>query len=204
MSIEWLESRTLLSGNVTITVQNNTLRIRGDGSDNAITIRQQTDDDGFNEFLVTARDGTTINGDDEEEDFDRAEIVSVFLKNGDDDVILNDLDLGGFLRVGTSNGNDSVTVNTADIGEHLYISTFDGSDDVDLNNVTVENRARVFLGADDDDLTINNGQFNADLIIRGKSGADAITLDGDTDTDGDKQVFGGPGVDDIEDDSLGG
>src|SRR4051812_2408864 len=58
LSVEQLESRIVLTGNVQASVKGGSLNIRGDSADNEITITYDA-----NVFTIASRDGsTTING----------------------------------------------------------------------------------------------------------------------------------------------
>jgi hypothetical protein len=120
LSIEFLEARTLLAGNV-ITTPTGTpdspgepapdLVIEGDAFDNEIMIRKGNAPD---EIIVNGLNGTLVNGTNHEWHFQQVERISVALDGGNDVIDTRNLEFSSeflaSLAVDGGNGDDRITM----------------------------------------------------------------------------------------------
>ena len=195
---EMLESRLLFAGDVSVAVEGDDLFIRGDDAGNKITVTG-----GLGFFSVEPRGTTTVNGDTDDEtfEFEGIDHVRIFLKGGKDTVQVDALAISEQLVIHTGSKRDVVELTDVTVGDQLRINTKSADDIVTIDNVTIDADAFVRLGAGDDELTVNDSTFEEDFTGRGKEGDDVITIDDDTGIDGTVTLTGGPGTDDITDES---
>ena len=107
-----LETRKLLAGDVTVSVDGSTLNVLGDGDANQVQIIGQAD----GSAVVTGLDGTTINGGTTA--FSAAaglNAAQVQLEGGDDELTILGLTLDNSLTVRTGDGNDSADIQNLNI-----------------------------------------------------------------------------------------
>jgi hypothetical protein len=175
LTLECLECRALLAGNVSASQSGSTLFIRGDNAGNEIGITEVGDDT----YLV-AGVGTTVNGA-AERTFSGIRNINVDLRGGNDilgvaddftgldvaiGVIAEDepadltgiettdlTGLDGTLIIQMGTGNDLVGL-TVDVGGSVIVNTSSGADRVD----------------------VASSEVNGDLIINTQDGADSVTV----------------------------
>jgi hypothetical protein len=198
--IELLESRTVLSGNVTaIFTPAGDLRITGDGEGNAIIITAPPG----NLLSVSgiAGTGTTVNhfnasnfltptpqwvprnlivnlaaGD----DFVQIRNLGVFgdvivtTAAGADTVLLRDLNILDDVTVSTGTGDDLVALVHTTITDRLSISTAAGTDYVGIHQCNHVNGPTTILAGADPDLFLLAGSFGATFNANLGSGDDAV------------------------------
>lgn len=175
MAIEPLESRTLLSGNVSARIINDHLYLFGDSLGNTIEIRGDSFD---------AR--------------------SLTITPGDDDTTINGLPdpvsfsgFGGHVIIRMGAGTDRVHISGADMAKDLRIELGDGSDRFTSSN-TLVHRNLLILGEAGFDYILPTGLrvFRASQI-QGNAGDDAILFAGCR-FSGRAEVLGGDGNDTID------
>jgi hypothetical protein len=141
LAFQQLEDRSLMTGNVTVAVQNHTLIVTGDNHANDIQIEQSAS----GQFTITGLNGTTINGHTTPMSFTGVtKDVKIDLKDGSDKVRMGGVDglnfpavnIQGNLSIKTGNGNDHVAIN-ANIKGNLDIDAGSGNDTVELLGVKV-------------------------------------------------------------------
>src|SRR5436190_8856761 len=131
--LERLESREVLTGNVTAAIRGGDLFVNGDSQGNDITITRS----GPSSLTITGN-GTTVNGQ-----------ASVTLNNFHDDAIINlnggndkltfertidDLfRLPGGLTITTAGGNDELNFSDVSVKDHLFINTGSGNDKINAS-----------------------------------------------------------------------
>lgn len=198
-SLEVLEDRMLLTGNVTAEIVNGDLRVTGDAEDNAIQIVGQ-DGEGV---LVTPFDGTTVNG------FSMPQFIPVdspiddvfltFTKGGnntietrefmtEDDVVYKGgkqedvfvargMTVGGDINAKTGNGDDFVSVIGGSIDNSVKVNTGNDDDHVMINEPRIENDLVANLGKGDDTIYLAFVQIGDDANIKLGSGDDTLLAD---------------------------
>lgn len=174
--VEPLESRTLLSGNVSASLVGDHLVIKGDEFDNQVTLRF----DNGNTVLV-GQDATTING--QSTDFvvrTGSNTIEgnllVRLRDGNDQFVIDDgISLQRSARILTGRGDDSVGIGASTIGRKLKVITYRGDDTVAMNGTTAH---KVFISTHkgNDAVSIDDAQITRTLRGYTGSGDDAFVV----------------------------
>ena len=196
-SVERLEPRMLLSGNVIAALIGGDLFLTGDEQNNDIELSVVDGD------LVVVGNETTINGSDQ--NFVVAESsntlngrVNARMRAGDDTIVFSDgvvigegvristgsgddsvgvaSQVDGTSRIRTEAGNDSVALNSATTRSTL-IFTGTGSDTVSLIDSEVQGDLRLFLSSGNDNLVIENTTIERVTYVNSGSGADSIAVE---------------------------
>jgi hypothetical protein len=177
LSLELLESRMPLAGDISVQVSGGNLIIKGDNGDNDIAIVQTA----AGEFTITGNDGEQfkVNG--------AAAVagpvnvtgvtkdIKIDLKKGDDSVALTGLGVGTVLaknvQVNTGAGADVVLVSSGDLSGKLQIDTHASdkptdNDDVDIVDLTVARNVSVNTGKGDDDVLLSGGSVAGSVFIK--------------------------------------
>ena len=193
MSLERLESRHLLAGNVSIGLSGGTLFVRGDNAANHL----QWDVDG-SEIVVTGLENTRINGGASSFRLAVASVtgdIKMDLKRGNDIVSMTGITLTGKVEIKTRQGNDRVeleNVTTRDV-----MIDMDGGDDVvQLVQVTSRRDTWVFLGSGNDVLAAPSLTVPSSFRIKGAGGSQTAVL-GEVQADGPTLFKLGSGNDQI-------
>jgi hypothetical protein len=129
-SLEQLEDRTLLAGNVTAQFLGQSAFINGDAADNSVQVLVDAGN-----VVVRGVNGTTVNGG--TNDFVLATNTaslsrSVFasLSAGNDTFVINGVTVGRDLFVDGGAGNDLLVVSAANVGRSLMLWGGSGNDDI--------------------------------------------------------------------------
>ena len=190
LSVESLEGRWLMAGDVLATLTDGNLLIEGDAAANAVAVLQDHSTgmikvQGMTDVgtVVTPGTATTINGGASAE-FSSVTSITVRLKGGDDTFLLTDVSLTGSVKVRTSDGNDNVVIgamadvtpvglDTTRLPAEVLATTF--------HQVTVGGNVLVDTGSGDD-LVLQAGVTVAgsDIVSTGK-GDDHVFCDVFTD-----------------------
>ena len=117
LTLEPLETRLLLAGDVTAYVYYDTLMIIGDAADNIISL---TSGDVPGEIEVQGKQ-TTINGSSKKLSFDSFDHVSVQLGDGDDAVKLRGASIPLSLTVNGGTGDDDIELVSTAVGQSITI-----------------------------------------------------------------------------------
>ena len=119
LGIERLESRCMLSGNVTANVSGGYLTVRGDSNGNNISINGTATSgqlviEGFNRTTVNGTASFTVNG--------ATNGIRVTFLDGSDNLVVGG-NIGGNVSVGMGDGeNDAVEIEGSAVGQSLSIS----------------------------------------------------------------------------------
>ncbi|HLJ96187.1 MAG TPA: hypothetical protein VKU02_23625, partial [Gemmataceae bacterium] len=159
--MERLEDRTVLSGNVTASLDpvNGLLSVIGDSGDNAIAITQEAD----GTAIIAGADTTTVNGE-AFAAFGNATGISIQFLDGNDSVDLESVVLPGAVTITAGIGNDAVT---------LQNSTFQQAD------IAIGTEAAGAIG--NNTVTIGNDVVTGDhlnLVLLNQSGLNGSTNGG--------------------------
>jgi len=178
-AIESLEERVLLS-NVTVSIDDGTLNVRGDDGDNKVNVVMQSPfyhDYGYPSY-VQSFNGTTINGEDR---------IGLFAANSPcipnlvcfsvDRSGPNPCSLARDLIINGGNGNDTIWVFGANLGHNLTINGGRGDDSVQLRSTSTENNLRIFTHSGNDRVNILRGSLAGNqFLLNTGSGDDAVLL----------------------------
>ena len=181
-SVERLESRTHLSGNVTAEIQDGSLIIWGDNVANDIIVDQATLTDG--QIRVTSgSSATSINN----------QAAPVLLEGFTGDVF-----------IGLRQGPDRLVLRDLNVPGSLMIQTGLGIDNITLFNADVQGNSDIRTGVRADSLTIDDMVFTGDVLIDMRWGADSLRIEQSGDIEGERSFFNGAvqitmerGIDDL-------
>ncbi len=168
MLVESLETRTLLAGDVAVSVVDGSLLVQGDAESNQVHIRSGQNP---GEFVVAGIPGsnTTVNGQEGPALFTGVlRHVVAGLGEGDDSIIVDEARIRGGLFVRTGIGNDHVVVGRPDevpastdgdppsvvIGGAMTIITGPGEDTVAGAELAVARAANIRTGLGDDSVRL--------------------------------------------------
>ncbi len=210
--IQKLEDRTLLSGNVSVSLNAGQLTVLGDAADNDLDV--VIDQNGGLHFF--GFNGTTVNGQPELH-WNAPNLHSVIanMGEGNDDLYVyggqGNPSLSGQLWVNMAAGNDYFYAGNIDFQQSVAVYGQAGHDTIDLydmnfktgyfdggtgddafllDKVSVNQFSSIFAGDGDDLVDVSNSSFGQWLNIHGQQGNDEILLDG-VNTGGHLYVAGG-------------
>lgn len=165
LGLETLEDKRLLAGDVSVTVVEGNLLVRGDEASNGVAI---TSGDAASEYVVVGLPvgdaATSING-----TFERVVVTGVSggirmgLGRGDDVFNLFQANVRGYVSVATGLGNDHVNIG----GPQTQVS--------DMNTV-IQGRLLVDLGEGNDSLRIGGSEVEQGLEAHGGMGNDDVAI----------------------------
>ncbi len=152
LEIEQLESKCLLSGNVTAQVIGDSLWIEGDTDDNSVELVVESGN-----ILLRGLENTTINGDQPE----------VVLFRGQSSI-------GGSLHVQLREGNDQFEINSIVVGQTSFLRGSYGDDDIAVRSTQFTKGLFVYGGTDADRILFQESQIGNNLFVFGMHGHDTI------------------------------
>jgi hypothetical protein len=169
--VESLESRRLLAGHVTVSVDSNfNATIVGDNKSNRITVSLAADSSGY---LLTGTGRTTINGS------HSALIPTTSAYNFD---------------ISMRNGNDQVTFTCTKLAtQNLAISMGNGRDKVVIDGITVFGNLQISDGNGNDQVALSGLHITKDLTVAGGNGNDSTALADGVTVGGNLTINGGRG-----------
>ncbi len=198
-TLERLEDRRLLAGDVTVSLLDG-VRIVGDDAANSLTIEVANGN-----VVVTGRGGTTVNGSNQPVTVSAGSIgtsLNVSLGNGhdslrvigvevsgateiamglgDDDVTIDGATFGQSVVIGSGAGDDVVRVLTSTISGDLSIYTTTGDDSIQVTGSTVGGNLKIFSGDGDDVVNLAGGSVAGDVIVSGWYGNDGTLVESET------------------------
>ncbi len=171
---EELETRALLSGNVTVAIASGDLVVTGDSNANEIRVFDNQEGG----LVVRGLNGTQINGSNNGF-FNTAAVevddVRIDLNNGNDSLTFRAVNFRDDLTVLGDQGNDSIVVIQSDI-DFLNIQAGLGADFVALgqSNARV---ARVLTGDDPDRVTVRESFISVSLTVDSGIGDDEVQVE---------------------------
>jgi len=193
---EVLESRTLLAGNVSISLSRGHMEIQGDDASNDVLIIAENGN-----LIARGLDGTTVNGQTGDVTLlTGATSIEKNLKarmNGGDDVLtLSGVSFGRNAKIWGGTGNDKIGLNDVFVGNDLKIWTHSGNDGVWLNDVTVDDDLRLDTGKGDDIVFVDSTATGDDMRIIARKGSNDVRIDSAQVGD-DLKLKTGNGADDV-------
>lgn len=177
LSIETLETREVMAGNVNIFMDGTEMVIDGDGLANHVEIR----DLGNNVFKISGVNGTTIDDGPWRNVFVQSGVFRVNLRNGADSLTLIETYAIKTINVLMGHGADKLTVNNSQI-DNLTVQMGGGADVLAINSSSIINKAVLSLGGpaqnDPDTLDLSNSIFFDSVHARLGGGNDNVRIDG--------------------------
>lgn len=198
LSLEALEQRTLLTGNVVVIQQGDTLLIVGDHADNSLYLNVDT-----NGTTVTGLNDTetTINGSLDSVQFTNIRrivvegnagddaIVAFFLNSGADEVLISGGDgrdsisgwtsSGASVKIDSGSGTDLVSFRSASAyggGGNVSIITADGDDELSIDLLQHQGNIHVDMGNGNDTARAFINEAYGDLTINAGNGNDTVEV----------------------------
>ncbi|HEY6565338.1 MAG TPA: hypothetical protein VIY86_12620, partial [Pirellulaceae bacterium] len=174
LSIEPLEGRQLLAGDVLAAIVDGSLIIRGDRHSNDILIRSVTEGG----FIVEGRNQTTINGSTQGFRIPGTAItreLDAMLGRGDDVVSITGLRVNQAIRLDGGKGSDRFEL-TDTTSLDLIMASSRGDDVVVMTNVTTTGNADLKLGKGNDNIAAPSWTVSGRLTIDGARGDDTMVF----------------------------
>ncbi|MBL8817229.1 MAG: hypothetical protein JNL58_14475 [Planctomyces sp.] len=196
--LETLEERALLTGDVAVIQQGDTLRIQGDHANNSLYISGDAET-----ITVVGLNNTetTINGSLDPVQFTNIQrievegkagndaIVAFFLNSGADDLLISGGDghdaidvwtnSGVSVQIDSGSGADLVSFTSASAyggGGNVSIVTADGDDELSMDLLQHQGNIDVDMGNGNDRVRATIREANGDLSIDGGNGSDDVTI----------------------------
>lgn len=197
---------TLASGNVQVALEGSLLTVFGDNLDNSIEFKEVLNPSTqLPDITVTGLAGTLVNGL-PSVTFPGAVLnaTEIRMENGNDNVVVLDVNLGNDLYVSLGEGNDLLAMDgsvvgnnlavegglgddsisilgqslpaVADVGQELYIDGGLGRLNASLTGMNVGTNLTVIGDESNDSLTINDCTAGDMLSVETKGGADSVTI----------------------------
>jgi VCBS repeat-containing protein len=194
-AIEQLEDRTLLSGNVLVSLSSSgALTIRGDQSANNISIQQTASG-----VQVSSSDGgaTEINGG--AGPFTASSSVnsiSVALRGGDNMLQIGDpsgeaLDITGKLTITATSGDNTISIANMQVGKSVSISVGRGN-----NSIVIGSTSSTGTGDPLSDVNLGSVSISGNLTVSAGNGSDTVAVV-NVSVDGKTSLGVGSGDDDV-------
>ncbi|MEZ5940499.1 MAG: peptidylprolyl isomerase [Planctomycetaceae bacterium] len=180
---ETLETRTLLSGNVSASILNGNLYLNGDSAANELEIVESNGD-----LIVSGLNSTTINNS-----------ASFVLTSGG-------TTFGGMVFVGLGDGHDSLQINTgAELSSDVYVSDLFGRTSIGINGATIGGDINITTGKGDDLVSLDGATVGGSLRFFAGRGHNLLSISNST-IGGNLSMFADRGEDDVvlEDSTVGG
>lgn len=162
LSIEKLQKRELMAGDVTAYVTGGNLVISGDNSANSIEVYQKYvgSSTWYVDGVMKAGVDTTVNG---------RTAPQIFRGVYDD------------IRIYTKGGNDRIEMDKGRVRDQLYIRTGSGNDDVILENISTGRDVNIDLGRRysntvNDYVWMQGVKVGDDIRVRGSRGRDVVIV----------------------------
>ena len=151
-SLESLEKREMMAGDVSVAVSNGDLLVQGDANDNFVEIYRLSSGN-----IRVQGIGTTVNGR-SNQSFAVTDDIFVTMQQGENDVVFRNYNGGvraDWVRINMGNGDDRVDINGLHARGDVEIFTWGGDDDIQIENSSVG--SQLF---DREDLRIRSGSGN--------------------------------------------
>lgn len=189
LTVESLEERTVLAGNVVASAAGGYLTFIGDNEANLLTVTRV----GTSSVQVTSTDGTTVNGNATPQTFNNVtQGVLAVLGNGNDELELrgSTTDLFrvyGTTSINTGEGNDIVRFTNYSTWNGLILLTGGGDDQVfgqldaqapsvTVGGLRVDGPAIINTGAGNDNVSLLNSTFQSNVTFDAGAGNDTVDI----------------------------
>jgi hypothetical protein len=178
-AFETLESRQVFAGNVFVSLVNGDLIITGGPNSNGIQIVPGSDA-GTVEVsgLMQAGNRTKLNHDTQPLTFVVEHDIILDLRDGDDLVQIDGLQLPGNLKADLGTGSDVLTMSNTTVQQAVVLSTGDGDDQVTFQNDQFGGNIQADLGNHDDYFTMLGSHAFGSVSLDTGDNADHVVMDG--------------------------
>jgi len=173
-TLERLEPRLLLSGNVAAVVSGGILTITGDNLDNQISIDQSGLDP--DQFRVTALDSTWVNGTCDVVLSGVTRGMKISMEDGNDSVVLDSVAVPGNLKVDGGDGSNSLVIDPSIIYGSLTVKNGEGHDVFSLIDSTVNGKVKIDNGSGGSVTSLSGSEVWGKLSVKNKVGYDVFVL----------------------------
>ena len=196
-SIQALEDRALLTGNVLASLSGPHLSVSGDAADNQVEVTVVN-----NQVVLRGLSNTTINGSTElfviAANTDTAPgNITIETGAGNDSVIFSrNVKVSGSVWLDGGAGNDALSVTGSTFQRTISIYGRAGNDTISLQDATTESLLRIKGNSGDDLISLTNLTTNGEIRIEGNKGADGVSFNNVT-TSSSTKINTGSGNDDI-------
>ena len=176
-SIQVLENRALLAGNVLASLSGGNLSVTGDAADNQIEVTVAN-----NQVVLRGLSNTTINGSTAlfviAANTDTAPgNITIQTGAGNDTVIFSrNVKVSGSTWLDGGAGDDALSASGATFRQTVSIYGRAGNDTISVQNTTTEGLLRIKGNSGDDLISLTNLTANGEIRIKGNSGADGVSL----------------------------
>ena len=176
-SIQLLEDRTLLTGNVVASLSGPNLFVTGDAADNQLEVTVVN-----NQVVLRGLTNTTINGSSAlfviADNTDTAPgKITILTGAGNDTVIFSrNVKVAGNAFVDGGVGNDSLSVTGATFQQSISMYGRIGNDTISVQNATVEGVLRLKGNSGNDLVSVTNTTANGGTNIVGGTGSDGVSF----------------------------
>ncbi|MFN9346362.1 MAG: beta strand repeat-containing protein [Planctomycetota bacterium] len=172
LSLEKLQARELLAGDVTAAVTNGFLVVRGDDAANELTIERISGDS----VRITGATGTTINGLTQPAILRVRKGYDIATGGGDDKLTVIGLNAVGRyeIRMDLGAGNDVLVASNL-LAQRIHAGGGDGNDSITIRNSRSRRGSGVGGGAGDDSMVLENLRFGNGSCIDGGTGKNTVT-----------------------------
>ena len=200
LSLQSLEERNLLAGNVFGYINGSTLNFVGDLQDNAMVFEEIAP----NTVRAAGLAGTTINGlPSQHFTLSPIESISIYFGNGRNQVIVHNLSLtdtpDGSLSIGTSDLDDMIVLDRVATSDRVSIQSYGGDDQIIINQLETDD-FYTSTRAGNDHVEIFSSRVNEFELFAG-DGFDQVRIDR-LDVNDDFRLFANDGGSDIQLDHL--
>ena len=196
LSLERLEPRLLLSGNVVAAVAGGNLVVTGDGAGNEITVEQT----GVGQYTVTGV-GTSVNGGGA---FVANGVTGDFrfdMAGGDDDVdVIGTTLISGGVRADMGSGDNNFRIQDfTTVADDLKVTAGGGDDVVRVwNDAVVQGKVDIRIGDGDNEVQIwNDSRIDGKVRVSTGAGDDEIMIWNDSQIGGNVSLVTGAGDDEV-------
>ncbi len=174
-SIQILEDRALLAGNVIASLNGTHLSVSGDAADNQMEVTVIN-----NEVVLRGLSNTTING-----------TTALFV------IAANTDTAPGNITIESGAGNDTVIFSrNVKVSGRTWVDGGAGNDTLSVDGATFQNEFSIFGRAGNDTISVQDATTEGLLRIKGKSGDDLISLT-DLTANGEIRIEGNRGADGV-------
>jgi hypothetical protein len=197
-SVEALERRQLMAGDVIAALEGSLMTVEGDNLDNQVAITRNA----LGDIVIAGQNGTLVNGLPSVR-FPRVQLnaVEVRMEGGNDSVTLRGLQVANDLNVDLGAGNDRITApgtaastingNVSILGnegndvvqlagisvrEDLFVDGGLGSLNASISNASVDKVMSILSDDADDIVSLAGSRVGLDLIVETKGGSDRVAL----------------------------
>ena len=202
-SVERLENRMMMAGDVSVSVTGNDLLITGTNAANDIEIYESNAG-----IVIQGHDDTTVTLDGVTADSHTLNLsvhdITLQMKKGDDVINIHDMNIGGQLIAKIGQGGDDIWISNTNVVQNIFVTEGTGSfsDAAYIDNVSVGGTLKVdlkeapkhFLRSDQ--IVVTNSTVGTKLRLQGGIGSHLVDVH-NVDVAGVTQVYTGDGDDTV-------